>query len=113
VQDQPELLLALERPFAHRFIAGVEATLVLVDPISRRLVRRVARAGRVMREERLVRRDRLGVLDELDRPVGQILTEVVSLLGLEGLLDRVVVVNEVGVPLIGLGAEEPVERSNP
>ena len=49
------------------------------------------------------------VRDELDRVVGQVLGEVVALLGRARRLDRVVVVDEVGVALVGLAAEEAVE----
>jgi hypothetical protein len=41
----------------------------------------MGRARRVVQEERLVRRDRLRVLDELDGLVGDVGGEVVSLLG--------------------------------
>jgi len=71
------------------------------------MMRRVARAGRVVQEERLVRRDRLSVLDELDRLVGNVIGEVVALLGRAWLIDGVVVVDQFRVPLIGLRAEEP------
>jgi hypothetical protein len=64
----------------------------------------VAGAGRVIEEERLVGRHRLGVLDELQRLVGQILGEVVAVLRRAWLVDRVVVVDQVRVPLVGLGA---------
>jgi len=43
------------------------------------MMRRVGRAGRVVEEERLVRRDRLGVLDELQRLIGQVLGQVIAL----------------------------------
>ena len=111
--DDPELLLALERLLAHCLIAHVEAALVLLDPLLRHVVRGVARPRRVVQEERLVRRDRLGVLDELERPVGQVHRQVVALLGLGGLVDRMVVVDQVRMPLVGLRAEEAVEALEP
>ena len=79
-RDDAHLLLAGQRLLAHRLVAHVEAALELVDPLLRRVVRRVAGARRVVEEERLLRRDRLGVLDELDRLVGEVLGEVVALL---------------------------------
>ena len=77
----PELLLPRERLLADRLVAHVELALELVDPLLRRVVRRVARARRVVEEERLLGRDRLRVLDELERLVGDVLGEVVALLG--------------------------------
>ena len=65
-------------------------------------------AGAVVHEERLAGDDHLGVLDELDRLVGEVGREVVAVLGQRGLLDRVVVVDEVGIPLVRLAAEEAV-----
>ena len=52
------------------------------------VVRRVGAARAEVSEQRLLGRDHLGVADELDRPVGQVLREVVALLGGIGLLDR-------------------------
>ena len=68
----------------------------------------MAGARRVVQEERLLRGDRLGVADELDRLVRQILREVVALLRGLGLIDRVVVVDQVRIPLVRLRPEEPV-----
>lgn len=63
-----------------------------------------------IREPRLVRRDHLGVADELDCLVRQILRQVIAILGSRRRRDRVVVVDEVGgVPLVGLAAHEAVE----
>ena len=107
-RDDAELLLAGERLLAHRLVAHVELALVPVGPLPRHVMRRVARARRVVQEERLLRRDGLGVADELDRLVGDVVGEVVALLGRARLVDGVVVVDEIGIPLAGLGAEEPV-----
>jgi len=57
----------------------------------------------------LVRGDRLGILDELQRLVGQVLGQVVALLRRLRRLDRKVVIDQVRVPLVGLRAEEAVE----
>ena len=57
----------------------------------------MARPGRVVHTEGLVLRDRLGVLDELERPVGQVDGEVIAVLGLGRLVDRMVVVDQVGI----------------
>ena len=61
LRDDPQLLLAGEDLLADRLVAHVEAALELVDPLLRRVMRRVAGARRVVQEERLLRRDRLGV----------------------------------------------------
>ena len=83
-RDDPQLLLAGERLLADRLVAHVELALELRDPLLRHLVRRMAGAGRVVEEERLLRRDHLGVLDELERLVGQIHGQVVALAGERG-----------------------------
>ncbi len=95
LRDEPELLLPGERLLAQRLVAHVEAALVPVDPLLRDVVRGVAGAGRVVEEERLLGRDRLRVLDELDRLVGQVDGEVVALLRRGRLIDEVVVVEQV------------------
>jgi len=48
------------------------------------------------------------VLDELDGLVGQVCREVIPLVWSRGRRYRVVVVDEVGIPLVGLPAEEAV-----
>ena len=53
--------------------------------------------------------DCLRVADELERLVGEVLGEVVALLGQVRLVDVVVVLDQVGIPLVGLAADEAVE----
>jgi hypothetical protein len=77
------------------------------------MVPRVTGARAVVEQERLLRCDRLRVADEGQRAVGGVGTEVVPLLRRRGLLDRMFVVDQVGVPLVGLGAEEAVEALEP
>jgi hypothetical protein len=107
-RHQTELLLARQRLFPHRLVPLVEAAGELRDPVLRGVVRCVAGARGVVEEERLLRGDRLGVPDELDRLVGDVVGEVVALRGGARLIDRVVVVDEVGIPLVRLGPQEPV-----
>ena len=107
--DDPELLLVREDELAVGLVAHVELALVLVGPLLRHVVRSVGGAEGVVEEERLVRRDDLRVLDERQRLVGDVDREVVALLRQLRLLDGVVVVGEVGIPLVRLGAEEAVE----
>jgi hypothetical protein len=77
------------------------------------MVRGVRGARGVVDEERPVRRDGLHVVDELHRLVGEVHRQVVTLFRAAGLVDRVVVVDQVRVPLIGLGTEEAVEPVEP
>ena len=107
--DHAELLLLGERPLAQRVPAVVERALVLVGPLRSDVVRCVRRAGREVREEGLVRHERLLLADPLDRLVRHVGHEVVALfrrlLGLDrdrALVDRRVV-------LMGLPADEAVE----
>ena len=65
-------------------------------------------AGREVEEERLVGRDLLDVGDELDGLVGQIARQVVALLRRLRRLDLMVVVDEVGIVLVRVAAEEAV-----
>ena len=55
----------------------------------------------------------LGVADEPERLVGQVLGQVIALLGPVRLLDVVVVLDERRIPLVGLAADEPVEAVEP
>jgi hypothetical protein len=50
---------------------------------------------------------------ELESLVGEILREVVAVLGAVGLVDVVVVLGKVGIPLVRLAAEEAVEAVVP
>ena len=107
--DNPHPLLALEHQLPVRLVAHVELAPVLVDPLLRGVVRGMARARAEVEEERFVRGDRLGVADELQRLVGEVGGEVVALRRRRRLLHRMVVVDQVRIPLVGLGAEEAVE----
>jgi len=77
--DDAHLLLPGQRLLPHRLIAHVEPPLELGDPLLRGVMRRVRSPRRVVQEERLVRRDGLGVPDELDRLVGDVIGQVVTL----------------------------------
>ena len=108
-----ELLLAREHLLPVGLPAVVEGALVLVRPLLGYVVRRVRRTGAEVQVERLVGVDLVGVGNELDRLVGEVRGEVVALLGRRGRLDLMVVVDEIGVPLAGVAAEEPVEALEP
>ena len=79
--DDPELLLACERDLALLVPAVGELALVLVDPLLGDVVRCMRRPGREVHEERLVRHQRLLLAHPADGVVGQVLGEVVALLG--------------------------------
>ena len=107
--EEPELLLAREHGLAVRVPAVVEGALVAVGPFLRHVMRGVRAAGRVVHEERLLRSVHVGVEHELDRLVGQVLAQVVALLGRARLGHRRVVLGQVRIPLVGLAAQEAVE----
>ena len=109
----PSCLLPREGRLALGVPAIGELAGVLVRPLQRHVVRGVGRAGREVHEERLVRRQRLLGRDPVDRAVGQVLGEVVALLGGRLRLDRGGAVVEGRVVLVVLAADEAVEVSNP
>ena len=83
---------------------------VLVDPLARHVVRRVGGAGGEVDEERLVGHERLLLPNPADRVVGEVLRQVVPLLGRRRRLDRGGSLVKRRVPLVVLAADEPVER---
>ena len=110
-RDHAQLLLALERFVPDLVPALVELALVLVGPLLRHMVRRMDRPGRVVDEERLVRRHRLLGFHPVDGLVGHVDGEVV-VLHLWGIdLDHAVV--DERIPLVGLTADEAVELVEP
>ena len=106
-RDHAQLLLALERFVADLVPALVELALVLVGPLLRHVVRRMRRPGRVVDEERLVRRHRLLRLHPVDGLVGHVDGEVVVLHLRRIDLDHAVV--DERIPLVGFAADESVE----
>ena len=86
----------------------VEHAPVGVDPLGRHVVRGVHGAEREVQEEGLARRPLLLVLHHADGLVGQVLAQVVALLGPARRLDVVVVADQVRGPVVGVALEEPV-----
>ena len=111
--DVAELLHPLERFLGVDVVAVVEHALVLVGPLLGRVVRGVPGAGGVVHEERLVGSDLLRVGDHADRTVREILAQVVPVFHRVRLVDRLVVLHQVRIPLVGLGAQEPVVPVEP
>jgi hypothetical protein len=105
----PSFLLPREGLLAQLVPALVEPALVLGDPVRGNVVRRVRGAGREVDEERLLGRDRLLLADVADRLVGQVLHQVVALLGGAVRLDRRRAVVQLGIELVVLAADEAEE----
>ena len=97
-----EHLLAIDVP------ALVELALVFVRPFLRHVMGRVVRARREIEEERLVGRDLLQVGDEADRLVGKVGGQVIAFFRRLRRLDLMIVVDEVGIILMGVAAEKAV-----
>ena len=107
--QQPEFFLAPQNPRPDRLVSLVEDAFVPVGPLLEHVVRRVGRVEGEVHEEGLVGIDDLGVPDEFNSFVGQVLGDVVALFGRGRRVDRVVVVDQVRVPAARLAAEEAVE----
>ena len=73
------------------------------------MVRGVVGAGAEPQVPGLVGLGLLGVADHPQRLVGEVLGQVVAVLGQVRLVDVVVVLGEVGIPVVRLAADEPVE----
>ncbi len=100
---------ARQHPGAVGIIAVVELALVFVDVFLRGVVRGVVGTRVVEHEPRFRRVGDLLVANHPDGLIGQVLGEVVALLGRGRRLDEVIVLDEVRIPLIGLATEESVE----
>ncbi len=77
-------------------------------------MRRVAGARAEIHEERSIGRDGFGIADELERLVRQVPGQVIAffrsiLRWAARLVDRVVIMYQVWIPLVGLGAQEAIE----
>ncbi len=90
-------------------ISLVELPAVAVRPVQRHQMRGVTGLGCEVHEEGLVRVDDLGVLDEGDGLVREVVRQVVAVLGPGRRLGGMVVVDQVGVVAVGLAAQPAVE----
>src|SRR5207302_9888310 len=111
-----QFLLTSEDLFAVGIPAVVKHPLILIRPLLGHVMRRVLSASAIMQVERLVRCDLLGIGDELDRLVGQVLVQGVALFGGLWRLNLVVVVHPVAIVLLGVAtykAVEALESSSP
>ncbi len=108
-RDHPQLLLPGEGALALDVPAVVEPTGVLVGPLLGDVVRGVGRAGSEVHEERLVGHQRLLLPHPAHCSIGEVLGEVVALLGSSRRIDRRGPVVEGGVVLVVLPTDEAVE----
>jgi hypothetical protein len=112
-RDDAELFLPGERQFALPVPAVVELAFVLVGPRLRHMVRSVGRTRREIHEELLVWHQRLLLAHPGDRLVGQVLGEVVALIGRAPRMRASSALDQGRIPLICLAADEPEEMLKP
>ncbi len=105
-----EPLLVGEDGLAQFVPAAVEEVQVadLLDPLRRRMMRRVGAARYVIDEERLTRSDLLELLHVLDRLVGHGRGQIPAGIALVG-VDGRRIAEQVRLPLAGVAADETVE----
>ena len=111
--DHAELFLLGEGELTLRVPAVGELAAVLLDPLGRDVVGGVGGAWRVVDEERLVRHERLLLAHPAHAVVGEVVGEVIALLGRGGRLDRRGALVEGRVPLVVLATDEAVEVLEP
>ena len=111
--DDSQFFLPGERLLPLQVPPVVELPLIPVGPLLGDVVGSVRRAGREVDEERLVRHQRLLLTHPAHSPIGQILGQVISLLGGRRRLNRSRAVVQRGIPLVVLPADEAVEGSKP
>ena len=105
-----QALLVGEDRLAHLVPSIIEQVHVadLLDPLRRRMMRRMGCAGHVIDKERLVRRDLLELLHVLDGLVGHGRLQVPAGIALEG-IDGRRVAKQVRLPLAGVAADKTVK----
>ncbi len=107
--NDPELLLSFDHDLAVLVPPHVELALVLVAPLLRDVVGRMASSEREMAEPGSVGIDRLLVADEGHRSLGDVFGQVVALVGQARLIDRFAIEVELREPLVRVATEEAVE----
>ena len=83
------------------------------EVLAGRLVGSVSRPKGQVREERAVRANRLGVVDELNGVLDEVFAEVIPLFDRALLTNAVIVVDQIRSELIGFAVEESVETVEP
>ena len=108
-RDDAHLELALVDDLAVFVPAHIEFTLVLVRPLLGNMMRGMPGPRGVIHVEGLVRRVDVRILDEFNGFIGQVAAQVVALLWRAGRFHGVVVVGQLGEPLVGFAAQEAVK----
>ena len=109
----PFSIMRAQHPLAIRLVAVVELALVLVGVLLGAMVRCVVGTRTEPHEPRLRRVRRLLIAQHPERLVGEILREVIPLFRRRRLIDELVVLHQIGIPVVGLAAEEPIEPIEP
>ena len=112
-RDHPQLLLTGEGALALHIPPLVELTGIPIRPLLGDVMGGMGGPGREVHKERLVRHQRLLLTDPADRVVGQVLGQVVPLLGCRRRLDRRRALVQRRVPLVVLPTDEPIEVLEP
>ena len=107
--NQTEFNLLCEPSLARNIPAFVVLATMASEILIGRLMRSMGGAKSEIGEEGAIWSNRDGVVNELDRFVDQIFTEVISLGRSRWRIDSVIVVNEIRRELIGFAIEESVE----
>ena len=108
LRNDAQLFLTGECFLAVDIPALIEFALVFVRPFLGNVVRSMLGSRTEIHEEWLVRSHLLGVGDEADRTIDEVLGKVIALFRRLLRLNRVVVVNEFRVILVRVAAEEAV-----
>src|SRR5262249_20109335 len=103
-----ELLLPRKRALAERLPPRVVAPAKAGDPLLGCLMRRMDCPRREIEEERLAGRGLLLILDEADRLRGEVVRQVIAVLGSRRRVDETVVAHQLGGPLVGVAVQESV-----
>ena len=108
-REDAEIKLALMSCGAPLVPTHIEFAGIAIDVLTRRLMRGMTSARGKVEEEGFVDGDVAQIVNELNRPASEIFSEVVAVLGSEGLLNKVVIGNKVGCVLIRFSPHKPVE----
>ena len=107
-RDHAARHLTVEETLAPGVPSLIEDAPVRVHPLLGHVVGCVHGAQREVQEERFARGTLLLILHHADGLIGQVLAQVIPLVGPPGWIDVVVVADEVGRPMVGVALEEAV-----
>ena len=106
--ENAQLFLALKNNHSVFVPALIELTPVFFDPLQLNMMRGVPDSGSVIQEEGLIRGVDVGILYKLNGFVGQVDIQMVAFLRRFWHGNRVIVVGQVGEPLVGIATHETV-----